>query len=327
MTSKFLFITLFSITQLYAYTPTVESLFRNGNNIDIGSNTIIANLKIRKKSKPADSLETNSMMSVGFPEQLVKFYISNENEKEPKLVQVNFSGTHVKDEEITSVIYRPNYELGKMGFHDENILGKMFYSIMSSVLNNDGKMLVLFLQEQGVPVKLNADLINREKLHLLKRYSEYLKLSETDENLKNPLKSDDSEKQAEIDNLMRSPFYHPSPFVTKVRDGDEFNWLIKSSNFEAKVSDETRQIKYIKFNSSYGELKFLFDSYLISGSNFEVPKRITVFDGNRDVFEVEITRIQVVDDKNGSYERRFKEFLESKNRNNLQRPVKPSFLL
>lgn len=327
MVTKILIFLLAHSFTLYAYQPTVESLFRNGNNIDIGKNTIIANLKITKKAEAEQETGTNPIMSQAFPQQIIKLYINNEIEEQPKLIQVNFNSMKIEDEEIATVLYRPSYEVGKLGFTEENIEGKFFYAILASVFNNDGTQIVKFLKMQGVPVKFNTEMINIEKLQLLQRYSQFLALKDSDSNIKNPLKAEDPEKQSIIDRLMRSSFYNRSPYVTAEREGESFFWLIKTSNFEAKIADDTRQLQYAKFNGPAGEIKIIFSEYLISGSNFETPRKMTYVLANKEAYELEVLRIQVVDEKGDSYQKRFQGFIEAQNKNNLPRPLKPSFLL
>lgn len=325
MKFNFLICLIVMVSQAMAYIPTVESIFRNGASLDTTNNTVAATLKISKKSAAEDS--SSQLMSVSFPPQLTKLYIANDQAGRAKMVQVNYSSSLAKKSEINSVLYRPEFEYGKMGFKSEENSTKMFYAVLASVLNNDGEMLVKFLQEQGVPVKLNSEIINREKLALLQRYAEYLKLKSSDDNMKNPLKSEDAEKQIQINELMKSSFYLKSPFVSKVRDGEEFYWQIKSSNFEARLKDESRHIQFIKLQSTTGEIKFLFSDYIIASDKFEVPRKITIVEAGQDVFEIEIQKVEIFTERGDSFSTRLKDLTEEKNKNNLGRTYKPPFLL
>ena len=73
-------------TTAFSYTPTVESLFRNGNNVDVGSNTIVGTLKIERKIKP-EQMELLKEFPI---RSAVKVLFGNEREDRSKFIQIDY---------------------------------------------------------------------------------------------------------------------------------------------------------------------------------------------------------------------------------------------
>ena len=72
MNKNILFLFLIISTSVYSYTPTAESLFRNGSNPDIGNSTVVGTLKIEKKLGEDVELDNQELRSA------VKILVGNE---------------------------------------------------------------------------------------------------------------------------------------------------------------------------------------------------------------------------------------------------------
>ena len=86
MNKLIIFIILTFINTSYGYTPSVESLFRNSSNQEIGTNTIVGIIDIEKvvKEEASELVEDISYKSS------IKILFGNENPDRPKFTQVDY---------------------------------------------------------------------------------------------------------------------------------------------------------------------------------------------------------------------------------------------
>ncbi len=65
-----------------------------------------------------------------------------------------------------------------MRLTNEDAEKKFFYSLLASLVNNNGDMMIEFLKDMGAPVRKNSELIDKEQLYYLGKYVKYLKLED-----------------------------------------------------------------------------------------------------------------------------------------------------
>ncbi len=93
----------------FSYSPSLESLFRNGNNGNIGQNTAMAIFVLRKKQKAATEAdpEVNQSLPMEFTYKLL---FSNDSENS-RLTQVRYVGNDANAKAMSDVRYFPNLKL------------------------------------------------------------------------------------------------------------------------------------------------------------------------------------------------------------------------
>lgn len=325
---------LLSLSQLAnAYRPTVESLFRNGSNGDVEQKTVIANLLIEAISDTNQEQNSSSFNTkLELPKYTtVKMLFYNDGQKNTKLVQLDYSDASFSSSKIAKLHYKNNLGLQSIGLLDENVDGRFFYAIMSSLLNNNGSLVIELAKSLGSSIKLNKELVNQEKYQLLGRYKRYLEKkikANEDQSIQSPLISEDSEKQNKIDEIMNQKFYHDSSYVIQEKEGDHFYWLVRDNIVLAKFTDQARHLKFVKLNTPSGNVEMVFRDYILYNSTHEFPREILFRTSFGKEFKISLKKLSVLEDSSENMSRRIQKYKESISDNNIQAPIlKPSFLL
>ena len=165
-------VSILCFQQVLGYSPSLESLLRNSNNVDIGNNTVMASLVITELDP-----ETNNPLSTDDKiahKSAVKFVIFNENEDRPTITQVEYKDTSFNYGALYDVNERSFSRLSSLIRNSEMVDAKSFYSVMAMLLNNDGSFLIDFIKSYEPKAQKNSELVNSRKVKLLSEYKRYL---------------------------------------------------------------------------------------------------------------------------------------------------------
>lgn len=299
---------LFLNLTAFGYTPTLDSLLRNGGNVDIANNTVVANLKIKYTPAQESVQAANPIIQ----NEALKFLIYNEREDLPKMVQLQYAGGKISKETLHDIKVIPFHSLNAISRNKENIEQRLFYSILGVLLKNDGNLMLEFLAEQGVNIPGNKDLVNKDKERLLKDYRFYLKKikeNSTVAEIKNPLKPADEEDRKKVDEIMQKPFLAPDGFVKRFKNGDYFNWIVESDQLFISF-DYDHKLEEILLKTSEGPIKVTFGRFLLQSANFEFPELVTITDAQNNKYEITLTKISMFPDNSNTYFKRLKRYQE-----------------
>lgn len=311
---------IMTLQSVHAFIPSVESLFRNASNEEIGEKTVIANLQIKKIPQSDD--EKGSVFAS-------KFIFGN-YDKNKKFIQVNFNNNSFALSQVSKVIFRDNVSLNNLGLSEENIEGRITYAVLSSLLNNDGTWMIEAIKKLGSDVKSNRDLVNSTKLELLKNYQSYLVKTIADEYLEapNPLVDKNLENQEKLNEIMDQPFYFQSPKVSQVKVKDSFFWQVTDTAIDAQFDLNTRQIKRLKVKTALGEMEYHFKDFILQNAKHLFPKEILFKDLTGTRYSIKLEKLLVFDDTPDRFRVRLKKYDKELNKNPSQMDfLKPSFLL
>lgn len=328
LTTLMTLLTFISVDKTFAFKPSVESLFRNGSNGDVEKRTVVGNLLIESVGAGSENLsDTNNntfVKKLELPKYTtVKLLFYNENNKRNKLIQLDYLDNNFSESNIKKLHYKNNTNLKMLGLISENIDGQFFYSIMNSLLNNDGSFMIDLLKSLGSPIRSNKELINQEKYQLLGKYKNYLvskidKIDKVDQqSLKNPLQLNDPEEQKKNQEVIKQKFYHDSSYVTHVKDGESFYWEINDSIITARFTEQERHIKYLKIKTLSGLVEMSFRDYILFNSTHEFPREILFKSTLGNQFKITLKKLSVFEDSKDQLSRRLQRYREAINKNNL----------
>lgn len=321
------YIILFLLTyhfQVWSYTPSLESLLRNGSNANIDNNTVIANLSISE----IDPENNRMIIKEEIPQlEAVKLLILNEKENSPRLCQVNYLGGAIKANTLYNFIEIEFKNLSNKFSSVENISGEVFYSVLSVLLNNNGDMLLNLIKKMNGDVKTNRELVNKEKLALLGKYKNYLENSKEEEELENPLKPESEEAMKKVQELKLSQFLIKDSTVKRIKENQKFFWVVETSKIFMKF-DENHKLKEFKMSTEYGDFQFLLGRYVIFGSKLEFPEFVWFTDLTGKKYEIKATKLTMFQDSADQHRNRIKRYSKSMEENNLTPPeLRFNFLL
>ena len=207
----------------WAAIPNAEGLFRNSNNQELSGNFVKVGVVLEELF--------NSRNSDGdgvprFKKKYLKYVLSIDKDKRVKLIQIEYFGNQMKDREISHLTYFPNLfsKLKK----DNNHSRILFYSQLMMFSLNDSRGMSIFLKKVNSDYDLNRNMINGEKIRLLKKYKRYLMAIRKNRDLKkklsSPLYPSDDEKRLKLKEILGNRTYKETEKVTLVRERGKFYW-------------------------------------------------------------------------------------------------------
>lgn len=319
------FVLLFCSVQAFAYRPTVESLFRNGSNGDIGQNTVMATFVLKRKEKPADTSDTiKELPSV----TTFRMLISNDTSPS-KLVQVAYNGEIASSETINSVRYFPRFSLSSMRLGSEDAEKKFFYSLLGSLINNQGDLMVRFLNDMGVSIQPNRERVDKEQLYYLGKYVKYLKLDDAARSgQENPMEPTDPETSEKLREIFKRPFLTPSPYVKRVKEGSEFFWVLESDKVLAKFSHDDHKLLEMVVKTDNGNISVKCLNYILYGQDMQFPELVLLKDLAGDEYLLNMKKITHFSDSPERFSSRLGDYNKALEKaQSTENQLKPSFTL
>lgn len=292
----------------YAYVPTVESLFRFGSNPDVTTNGVSISLVVRKLNLAEE--ESESTVKDKKVEEYYKIYLTKTGGDTLKVAQARFGDASFSESSLNHKIYYPNFTPHTLKPTVEQMEKGLFYSLLHSIIFNNGSQLVSYLKDLGVPVKHNSELINREKIDYLASYKRYLVTIGQNRAAKktevNPLRPEDTAARERAESVMNESMYVDTNQVKLGRDDGVMAWMVTAGAFESVVSYQERSVQKFKFKSAAGELSILCKDYWLANGTHFFPKYFQIKDFSGENFQVEVVEFSHYNEKEDDLVRRSK---------------------
>ncbi len=309
------------------YKPTFESLLRNGNNINIGKNTVLANLTISEIDPISNQKRTSEEGIIN--NSFVKYVIFNENERYPEMTQLEFSANSFRTNMMKrKSVYRFT-SFKSLGLNNEQIEAKLYYSLMNMLLVNKSSMFMDLLKSIDPNVRTNKELINQEKLALLRSYKTYLIAIKNDKesNLENPLKPSAEDKKEKAKSVYNDVLLKNDNLVKRQKVGDDFFYLVDSDKIKVKL-DADHNLLEMTLETNLGKLSIVLGSFLKMGSGLSFPEYIWITDLSGKKFEIKMEKFSMFPDNQNAHRNRLKKYQKSIETNNItDEAIRPNFLL
>lgn len=328
----------FSLSCVFAYIPSVESLFRNGANTEIEGSTVVVNLHISKmitgEEKAVQETNQETAKLKEFKDGYYKFlYLQDFSNDSVKMVQVGYETENMRVNEITSLRSFNNFVKFPFSKGVESTEQGLFYSLLQSLALNRGDMMISYLRSRGVSVKLNKDLLNKEKAALLEKYMLYLKKVKDDpslnESLESPLDPKNEEQRVSVKEVLKQPFFHESSIVKRVKERSSFFWKVETENFNAKFENETRKLQTLELQTTWGSLAIQCKDFLVFDGSHEFPKYIYFKDFQGNYYQIRMLSMKQFDENKSSFETRYTNYRKSLSENKKEDGLvfTPNFIL
>lgn len=274
-----LFLLLLNVA--HGYVPTVESLFRHGSNPDVSANGISLAFKVTKVlpgERSGTNLNSSSLLN-DKPEDFFKVFFTQMGET-TKIAQARYNSSNFSESSLVHKIYYPNFTAYTVKPNLESAEKGIFYGLLFSLALNEGNQLLNYLKSLDVPVRLNGELLNREKVEFLAEYKRYLALINKDRNAKktevNPMRPEDPAARERAEAIMSAPMYTDTKHVKLSKDEGNIAWVVNAGAFEAVFSYKERDAQRIKFKSQAGDFEVIMKDYYLANGTHAFPKFILV---------------------------------------------------
>ncbi len=254
---------------LIAAVPTIEALFRNGNNKELIKKSVSFKFMIEDISniEKEDRFKTIYIKSI--------FKKEDEN-KAPALLQLSFSKESLTKESFESLIFFPNFKIA-VSSDLNNIDRSFFYSIISMLVLNDSELISKVIKKIDESFKTNEEIMNVEKVELLGEYKKYLIAIKDDKELKKTLDSPlipiDIDKKKEVNKLMKESIYQTSENISLIRKNKKFFWQIKLPRVTALFDNRKHRLRYFHLTYDTGEINLECDDYILFDGMHELPHK------------------------------------------------------
>jgi hypothetical protein len=312
---KFLVI-IFISSFAHGYVPTVESLLRHGANPDVTVNGISFNLTVRKIESPDEK------------EYYKIFFIRTEDGL--KAAQLRHSGPVFSDSTVDHKVSFSGVGAFTLKSSVENAEKGVFYGLLHSLAFNNGSYLINYLKSLEVPLKLNNEIINREKVELLADYKRYLVLINQDRSARksevNPLYPTDPLAKERVNAIMASPMYTDTNQVKLSKVDGQMSWVIDAGSFHGVVAHDSRDIQSLTLKTIAGDLEIYCKDYWAVDGSHKIPRFLVLKTFSGIKYEVEITGARYQQDNEGDLQRRMRNWDKSVSEKDSNK-LRPEFLL
>lgn len=327
MKSVIVYFNFLFLGNCFSYVPTLHSLLRNGNNVDISTSTVVANLaliEIDKVTNQPISIENNQPVK-----SVVKFLVRNENKTEPILTQVNYKDSSMNNSSLVNFQERSFGKASQFVTAEGSPDVEIFYSLLAMLLNNKGSLLLNVFKKYNPHFKLNVELADEEKLDLLKKYKTYLeeKKNNADLGIKNPMKPEGIEERESINKIKKRYFLKKDFLVKRVKYEDQFFWVVQTEKVYIKF-DINHRLKELRLTTQMNDIEIVFGRFILHGAQMEFPELIWFTDSLGKKYEIKATKLSMFNDNTDSHKKRLKRYTKLSKKNAItDLSIKPSFLL
>jgi hypothetical protein len=288
----------FLAANVEAYVPTVESLFRHGSNPDVSANGVSLTLVVKKMAageKVSGTTQDAVLLKEQRTEDFYKIFFTKSGDA-LKVAQTRYSSANFSENSLLHKTYYPNFSAYTFKPGTEAIEKGVFFSLLQSIIFNNGSHMVSYLKSQGVPVKLNNEIINREKVEFLADYKRYLVVISKDRNARktevNPLQPEDPVARERSQAIMGESMYSDTKQVSLTKDEGQIAWMVNAGPFEAAVSYKERDVQRVRFKSEAGDFEVICKDYWLANGTHAFPRYILIKTLNGEKYQVEVTNLR-----------------------------------
>jgi hypothetical protein len=330
---KFLLLNVFFSTWAFAYVPTVESLFRHGANPEVSQNGVSLTLVVKRglyAANPGSPISDVSLLRDQKQEDFYRLFFHKGSGENLKLSQTRYGDKSFSDSSLQHKTHYSNFGAHSIKSSVEFMERGIFMGVLTSMALNNGTMLMNYLKGLGVPVRLNSEILNRQKVEMMASYKHYLAVINRDRNARkteaNPLRPEDREARVKAEQIMNESMYADTQQVRLSREDGEMAWLISAGPFEAVLSYKERAIKRINYKSPAGDFEIVASSYWLANGTHAMPRYLKVRSINGESWVVEVKNLRHYNEREDEMVKRINRWDEQLKGKATAEP-RPEFLL
>ncbi len=270
-----------------AAVPTEEGLLKNLNNADIPGNLITIKAMLQ-----AGATVGNVAGAVEAPKiDYYKFVISLENPSAISLLQIAYSNGQMLNSQIKDVKYIP--DLVAAIRKEKSPEKGLFNAIFMMLTTNRSQGMEAFLEKSGIQVVKNKNILNEEKMKLLKAYRNYLATNKGKGEANSPLNPTDPQNKAKIIELFRANTFQRSKNIELVKIENEFFWRADWKSGLGYFSNEERRLRKFEYNLADTQIRIEASDYILFNGTNELPKAINLKDSKGILSKMQVLGLDI----------------------------------
>ncbi len=277
MFSKLLVVFMVSFS-VHASVPTEEGLLRNLNNADLPGQYVTVKTMVQSLTE-ADKTD------------YVKFQISIDGPNNISLLQTTYSNGQMLNSQIKGVKYIP--DLLSQIKREKAPEKSLFYSVLMMLTTNRSQGMEAFLEKNGVAVVKNRNILNEDKIKLLRAYRSHLVNNKGKGDAGSPLNPEDPKNKEKVLELFRSNTFKRAKNIELVKKDNEFMWKVDWKSAQGFFSNEERQFRAVDYSTADSQIKIEANSYLLFNGTNELPKFMNVKDSTGQLYKIQTLGLDV----------------------------------
>jgi len=271
---------LLNLNLSFGAIPTEEGLLKNLNNPSPNGNLVTIKLAIQKEFyKIIFYLDKNSIIS---------------------LAQITYGDSQMQAAQMRDV--KLIGDLPKVLGGDTTPEKGLFYGTLLMLATNRSIGIEMFLGKNGVAINKNKNMINEDKMALLKSYRTYLTTVKGKGESSSPLNPSDPDEKAKIIALFKSNSYTSSKNIELVKMGSEFFWKADWKSTVGYFTNEERRLKKFEYKNQDGEVSIEANEYFEFNGKNEMPKFIELKNDKGLNVKVQVIGLEVTNKKDKEFE-------------------------
>lgn len=273
-----LILSLLSVTSLMAAVPTEEGLLKNVNNQDLQGSNVVLKFSIQ----PVD--ESTAV-------EFMKVYLQQENENNFGMLQVIYSNAQMLDSQILNIRYTPNVLMSLRS--EKNMDKALFTSSLAMLALNNPYAFKVTMAKNGITVASDRDILNGDKINLLKEYKTYLVNNKGRSEAGSPFNSQDAKVKDKNIEIFKSNTFKRAENIELVKKNNEFMWKIDWKGTQVFFSNEQREFKVLEHSATDGQFKIDANNYLAFNGINSFPKFLSVKETQGQIVKLQTLSLEV----------------------------------
>ncbi len=314
---------------LFASIISPESLFRNGSNQEIKTNTVRIDYIMREVQSTKEIPTFNAVQTGNY----ITSYFNLEHEKSLRYLQIIYNDKTIPRSNQFKLYYHPNFlsNLKKRRDLDEN--KHLIYATLISLVLNKSDALKEFLKNKVPLFQDNSKVLNRPKKNILERYVNYLSAVKEDETLKDvltsPLTPEKEEDKERVGNLLKEEMYKKTASVRLIKKDQRFLISLDYPNFKALFSNKKHQLQtYSYINESGAKFQVECYKYILFNGTHELPKHLVIKTTDGKIYTIQFVKLYHYNEKPYNFPKKYQEKRKELSKLNIDitEPFSPSLL-
>jgi hypothetical protein len=288
-----------------AAVPTEEGLLKNLNNAEVQGNLITIKTMIQNTSPAVGSVSESEQPKADY----YKLILSFENPNQISFLQIGYSNAQMQNSQIRDVKYIPDF---LSAIKKEKTPEKgLFNAALMMLSSNHSQGVEAFLEKSGTKIVRNKDILNEEKMKLLRSYRTYLANNKGKGDSNSPLNPTDLTNKAKVLELFRANTFIRSKNIELVKADNEFMWLVDWKSVKGYFTNEERRLRKFEYTTPESIVKLEAQDYILFNGVNEFPKYIHLRDSKNQTTKIQVLSVETKMNREKKLAERFEEAQKS----------------
>jgi len=298
---------LVCFSNVWANLPSVESLFRHGANADIAMNTVKVEFEVEKlKLKDGAPVEDADPSTKSY----VTAYFIKKNNNDFDLLQLS-SNKKITEESKIGTLYHQKKFLNYLSFKKEiNLQTDIFYSVLTSISLNESVAFSYLLKKTDGKFKKNSEVMNHEKLGVLRKYKKYLSTvkenPDSSEGISNPMNPADSNSKDKVREILKSSIYVADENLQLRKKNQGFVLTLELENYLFNFTNEGHQFLDFSYKGRSEDISMHFKKFILFNGTHQLPSKLIYKLNENEAFLVSFSKLSHFNVSRSFYEKKIK---------------------